>query len=79
MHSTTLTASRVVGVFIGAILTLDVTITDHGVGQALLPVLADEVHVTGAQGNFWGKLRRRGWHHGKHCLQKGHCHLHRAE
>lgn len=77
MHNTTLTASCVVGIFIGAILTLDVTITHHGVGQALLPVLAHEVHVTGAQGNFWGKFRRSGWHHGRHCLQEGHCHLHR--
>lgn len=58
----TLTAPSIAGVFVRAVAALDDAVAHHGVEQALLPVLAHEIHVAGAQGlcRHGGQDRRTG-------------------
>lgn len=57
----TLTAPSIVGIFVRAVSALDDAVAHHGVEQALLPVLAHEIHVAGAQGLCRGE-EDKGWH-----------------
>jgi len=59
MCNITLTAASIVGILIRSVSTLDDAVAHHGVEQALLPVLAHEIHVAGAQG-FWRNGRSGG-------------------